>query len=79
LRIYSPTKFSDGVLMANFSEFSSPVFSSRRMQHISVMNSIKTIIMCGSMVDMQSAPLITGAEKKKEEKYAEDRNHSSKM
>jgi len=31
------------------------------------------------MVDMQSAPLITGAEKKKEEKYAEDRNHSSKM
>jgi len=32
------------------------------------------------MVDMQSAPLRTGAEKKKkEEKYAEDRNHSCKM
>ena len=43
LRIYSPAKFSDGVQMANFSEFSSPVFSARRMQHISVMNILKAI------------------------------------
>jgi len=59
----------DGAEMANFGDILRPVFSSRRVQHVSDLHPKFAHTMCGSIVDFQSATaeIRRGKKKKIEE------------
>ena len=75
LRRYSPTKLCDGAQMAIFGYFLRPVFSAKRMQHVSDLR-LKFALRpqhawTGSMADIQSATadIRLGKRKKKERRH----------